>query len=467
MIEGTTRDTDITLYGKLAPQALDLEEAVIGAILLDRSAFGKVNMVFTGQQDYFYSPTHEMIYQACYDLAMNSKPIDILTVSEKLKSLGNLDSIGGYHTLMELTNKVSSSANIEYHAQILKQKKIARDLITASYGTLKDAYDEQVDVLELLDKTQLEILDIQKQASSSSSGSMMDVIKRMEESMSRAKKNTGISGIPFTPDHGLNLTLDGAENGDLIVIASRPGMGKSIFASACVEKCYDLGLKPAIWHLEMTKEKAARRMIAHRGKIPHVALKSGEIEEYRAQYNKALEMLLSGDITMEDKVGVTVLDIRSTAIRWVSEGKCDILFIDHGGLIKKIGKGNEEEQLGFITNTLKKLAKELNVPIVLLWQLSREVERRGGDKRPQLSDLRGTGRLEEDGDKIVFLYRPEYYNFDTIAKRSPHGTGLIEFSSENILECLVRKQREGEIRDHRLYFDKEFMRIREMTSFDY
>lgn len=395
------------IFGKTPPQAIQLEEAVLGALMIDREAFGAVEDTLT--VDCFYREDHKAIFQAILTLTAKSLPVDILTVSEELKRTSA--NVEPYYPV-ELTNRVASAANIEYHSMILKQKAIQRRQIDVCQTGLRSAYDETNDPFETLEKLEREVFNISNSLFQRSAQSIGQYAIEAVKMADAAASKKGMSGIPS----GLT-TVDqqtgGWQNTDLIILAARPGMGKTSFAMQCALHAAQNGFPTLFFSLEMSGAQLAQRAISQRINNNVQAMRTGKLTDRDWQDIKdAAEWFQDLPLYIDDTGGISISELRSKARKAVAAKGVKFILIDYLQLMtdKSVSKGaNREQELSGISRQLKALCKELNVPVIALSQLSRAVETRGGSKRPQLSDLRETGAIEQDADAVVFLYRPEYY----------------------------------------------------------
>ena len=394
------------------PQNVKMEEAVLGAVLLDNKVMPLVNIILNSGD--FYKDANNMVYDACLDLYSQNKPVDLLSVSERLLARGELQRAGDVDYLMELTSKIASSSNVEYHAKVIKDLSMKRKLIQANTQSLSRAFSNEFDYDNLRSELDLELLNIEKDRKADGQKSNFEIIKEMEADRVRVK-GSGLAGIAFTGISELDGRLDGAEEGDLIIIAARPGMGKSAMGITCLANLMDTDKQVAYWSLEMLSKKNMRRLVACRGEVSFTSLKRGDLSALeQLAYNTTVQEIKEKDnITFIETPGVNVMEIRSKVTTLAKKGKCDILFIDHGSLIKHVpGRGTDDAKIGITTSTLKNLAKELRIPIIVFWQLNRESEKTS-NKIPTLIHLRGSGNIEQDADKIIFIFRPEMYMLDS------------------------------------------------------
>ncbi len=431
--------------GKIPPQAIDLEEAVLGAMLIDKKGVDDVIDILNPEA--FYDNRHKEIYAAIYKLFQESKPIDLLSVSSELKKEGKLEKGGGDFYLIELTQKVSSSAHIEYHSRIILQKYIQRRLISISSEIIENAYDETTDVFDLLDDAEGKLFEVTqgnlKKGAEVAENLVSQAIKKIEE----ISNKEGMSGLAtgFTK---LDALTSGWQPSDLIIIAARPGMGKTAFViSMAKNMAIDFNEPVALFSLEMSSVQLITRMISSETGLTSEKLRKGNLEPHEwEQLNVKVTKLSEAPIYIDDTPALSIFDLRAKARRLVSQHNVKILIIDYLQLMTAGGSGgNREQEISTISRNLKALAKELNVPVIALSQLSRAVETRGGSKRPLLSDLRESGAIEQDADIVSFIFRPEYY-------------GMTEWDDDDHTPCegqgefIVAKHRNGGLDNIRLKF---------------
>jgi replicative DNA helicase len=390
------------VFGKVPPQAVPLEEAVLGALMLDKDALNTVIDVL--EPESFYLDAHQLIYRAMKRLFERSQPIDLLTLTEELKKTAHLEAIGGPYYLVELTNKITSAANIEFHARIISQKFIQRELIRISTDMIRDAYEDTTDVLELLDAAEKGLFGIAEKNMSRSYDSMSTLASKALKQIAELKgKEDGLTGVP-TGFTDLDRLTSGWQPSDLIILAARPGMGKTSFVlSLAKNAAVDYKKGVAIFSLEMASIQLAMRLISMESEIPLNKMRNGQMtpEEF-TQLNKAIESISDASIYIDDTPGINIFELRAKCRRLKMLYNIQIIIIDYLQLMSGGGdnqRGNREQEVSAISRALKGLAKELNVPVIALSQLSRAVEVRGGSKRPQLSDLRESGCLT--GDTLI------------------------------------------------------------------
>ena len=438
-------------YGKLPPQAVDLEEAVLGALMLDKEALTDVIDIL--KKESFYKEDHQQIYQSILDLFEKSEPIDILTVTQELKKNGNLEIVGGAFYIAQLTNRVASSANVEFHARIIAQKHIQRELIKISSDTIKKAYDETIDVFDLLDDAEAKLFEVAEGNIRKSYEDMSKLLHKAVKQLEEISKKDGTSGVP-TGFKDLDRVTGGFQPSDMIVLAARPGMGKTAFVlSMARNAAVDYKKGVAIFSLEMSSLQLVNRLIASETEISAEKLKKGTLEAWEwEQLNARIGKLSNAPIFINDTPGLTVFELRAQCRRLKAEKDIQMVIIDYLQLMSGSGesKGNREQEISTISRAIKGIAKELNIPVIALSQLSRAVETRGGDKRPQLSDLRESGAIEQDADMVVFIYRPEYYNI----LQDEDGN-----STQGLGELIIAKHRNGSTEDVRIKFENHLAKF--------
>ncbi len=445
-------------YGKIPPQALDLEEAVLGAMMLEQYAINKVIDIL--QPDMFYKQAHIHIFEAIKSLFGKSEPVDILTVNKELSQMGVLDIVGGSYYIMQLTNKVSSGANVEFHARIIQQKYIQRELINISSEIIKDAFEETTDVLDLLDKAESKLFKVAENNLRRSASNMEDVVKAAIEKIEEASKQEGeISGIP-SGFHKLDSLTAGWQPSDLIVLAARPGMGKTAFVLSLARNiAVDYGRAVALFSLEMAAVQLVTRLISSETQISGDQLKKGNLSEVEwKRLNDNISGLANAKLFIDDTPALSIFELRAKSRRLKAQHDIQMIVIDYLQLMTAGGDGggNREQEISLISRSLKALAKELEVPVISLSQLSRNVETRGGTKRPQLSDLRESGAIEQDADMVCFLYRPEYYNIEANENNEPYPPGYTEL--------IVAKHRNGALEDVPLKFESSYAQFVNLTE---
>jgi replicative DNA helicase len=435
--------------GKLPPQVMDLEEAVLGAMMIDKK--GVEEVIDMLQPDAFYKDAHKNIFEAIFQLFTDSQPIDLLTVSAQLKKNAKLDISGGDFYLIQLTQKISSSAHIEFHSRIILQKYIQRSLIRISSEIIEESYDETTDVFDLLDKAESKLYEVTqgniKRSSETAQSLVLQAKKRIEE----IAKQEGLSGVATGFDK-LDKITSGWQPSDLVIIAARPGMGKTAFVLSMARNvAIDFGHPVALFSLEMSSVQLITRLISSETGLSSEKLRTGKLEKHEwEQLSIKVKNLEKAPLFIDDTPSLSIFDLRAKARRLSSQHGIKLIIVDYlqlmtaGGSSGK-GVGNREQEISTISRNLKALAKELAVPVIALSQLSRAVETRGSSKRPLLSDLRESGAIEQDADIVSFIYRPEYYKIDEWDDEEQSPTaGQAEF--------IIAKHRNGSLENIRLKF---------------
>jgi replicative DNA helicase len=446
--------------GKLPPQAVDLEEAVLGAMMLERGAVNDVIDIL--KADSFYKESHQRIYACIAELFANSEPIDILTVTNALRKRAELDLVGGPFFISQLTNRVASTANVEFYARIIVQKHILRELIRISGETLKKAYDDTTDVFDLLDSTENNLFQVAEGNIRKNYDSMAVLMQKAIKEIENARKNEeGLSGVP-TGFHKLDAVTSGWQKSDMVVLAARPGMGKTAFVLSMARNTAVQFNKPvAVFSLEMSSVQLVNRLIASEAEIPADKLRKGNLADHEFQkLHTRIRKLSEAPLFIDDTPALSVFELRAKARRLKQQHNVELIIIDYLQLMTAGDSkgGNREQEISTISRSIKTIAKELNVPIIALSQLSRSVETRGGDKRPQLSDLRESGAIEQDADIVAFIYRPEYYGF----LEGASGEDL-----RNRGEIIIAKHRNGSLETIPLKFIGQFARFDNLDSSDF
>jgi len=421
----------------MPPQAVDLEEAVLGALMLEKDAL--TNVIDILQPKSFYKESHERIFASIQRLFERSEPVDILTVTQDLKKTGELEIAGGAFYISQLTNRVASAANAEFHARIIAQKYIQRELIRISSDTIRDAYEETSDVFDLLDKAEGNLYSVVSGNIRKNYDKMSTLIAKAIEQIEAARnQKTGVTGIEsgFTD---LDRITSGWQKSDLVIIAARPAMGKTAFVlSMARNAAVDFARPIAIFSLEMASVQLVNRLIASEAEISAEKLKKGQLEEYEfQQLNTKINKLADAPLFIDDTPALTIFELRAKARRLKQQHDIGMIIVDYLQLMQAGGEskgGNREQEISTISRSLKSLAKELEIPVLALSQLSRAVETRGGDKKPQLSDLRESGAIEQDADMVLFIHRPEYYGLTEDASGNP---------TNGVAEIIIAKHRNG------------------------
>ncbi len=439
-----TLDLNNMMFGKVPPQAKELEEAVLGAIMLEKSAFDTVIEIL--KPECFYGEANQRIFKAMRSLAEKSLPIDLLTVVEELKLKEDLELVGGPYYVSKLTNAVVSSANIEAHSRIVLQKFIQRELIRISGEIIADAYEDSTDVFDLLDDAESKLFEITnnhlRSAFEDINTVLVKTIQRIEDMRNRDEDITGVpSGFP-----SLDKLTYGWQPTDMIVLAARPSVGKTAFALNLARSAALHPTKPTpivFFSLEMSSSQLVQRILSAESEIWLEKITRGKLEEHEMKqlYKRGIERLSNAPIYIDDTAALNIFELRAKCRRLKNKHDIGLIIIDYLQLMSGGGDnkgGNREQEISKISRDLKGLAKELKVPIIALSQLSREVEKRKeGAKIPQLSDLRESGAIEQDADMVMFLYRPEYYDItanemgesnkgETYVKIAKHRNGSLD-----------------------------------------
>lgn len=445
--------------GRIPPQAIDLEQAVLGAMMLEKNAVTDTIDILKSES--FYDPKHQYIFGAIKELFGTSKPIDLLTVTDYLKKSGELQAAGGAVYISQLTSRVASTAHVEYHARIISEKHIKRELIRMSNEVMKEAYDDTNDVFDVLNKAEGDLFKIAENNMGKSVSTMQNVVREAIEEIEKASKNKdGISGVP-TGFYGLDKVTAGWQRSDMIVIAARPAMGKTAFVlSMARNTAVDHNMGVAIFSLEMSSVQLVKRLIASETRISAEKLRKGDLrdDEFQ-QLHTRISKLATAPLYIDDTPGISIFDLRAKCRRLKMQYDIQMVIIDYLQLMtagSAKGAGNREQEISSISRSIKEIAKELNIPIIALSQLSRSVEQRGGDKKPVLSDLRESGAIEQDADIVSFIYRPEYYGF----LQDEDGN-----SNAGVGEIIIAKHRNGALENVRLRFVKEYARFDNIEGF--
>ncbi len=448
--------------GKLQPQDKEIEDAVLGALMLERDAYAMVCDLIKAES--FYDPANQKIYAAINTLGINQQPIDMLTVTQQLRADGTLDEVGGPMHISELTANVASAAHIEYHARIVAQKYLARRLITFCSQIEQKAFDESYDVDDLLQEAEGKLFEI-SQGNLKKEYTQIDPVLNtaLTQIEQASKREDGLSGIRTGFDD-LDKLTSGWQNSDLIIIAARPAMGKTAFVlSMAKNMALDNKTPVAIFSLEMSNLQLVNRLISNVCEIESEKIKSGRLNAMEwEQLNFRIRSLYEIPLYIDDSPSLSVFELRTKARRLVKEHGVKIIIIDYLQLMNATGMkfGSREQEVSTISRNLKQLAKELNIPIIALSQLSRKVEERNdGNKRPQLSDLRESGAIEQDADIVCFIHRPEYY--------TKSGTDAEGRNIKGMAEFIVAKHRSGSVDDVEMTFVARFARFQNRTEGDY
>lgn len=447
-------------FGRLQPQDLEFKKVVLGALLLEKDAYSIVSEILKPES--FYDPRHKIIFDAVRRLNIEQKPLDLLTVSEQLRSTNQFEEAGGPVYLAQLTQGVVSSVHIEYHARIIAQKATARELISYTGNIQDKAFDPTQDIDELMQEAEGKLFEL-SQLNLKKDYSQIDVIINDAYEMlhKAAARSDGMSGIA-SGFHQLDKMTSGWQNSDLVILAARPAMGKTAFALSMAKNiAIDQGIPVALFSLEMSNVQLVNRLIVNTCEIRAEKIKSGQLEPYEwAQLDNKIKDLYGKPMFVDDTPSLSVFELRTKARRLVREHGVKLIMIDYLQLMNASGMsfGSRQEEVSTISRSLKGLAKELNIPILALSQLNRGTENRVGStpgttneaKRPQLSDLRESGAIEQDADMVLFIHRPEYYRIF----KDDQGNDL-----RGKAEIIIAKHRNGAVGDILLTFKGQYARF--------
>ena len=441
-------------YAHVQPQALEVERAVLGGLLIDKDAYAVVSEMLFPES--FYEKRNQYIYEAIRDLAMAEKPIDVLTVTDQLSRSGRLEEVGGPPYIAEISGRVASSAHVEYHARIVAQKFLARQLIQFASDVETKAFDESIDVDDLMQHAEGSLFELSQKNMKKDYTQIDPVIKRALDVLNKAAANKdGLTGVP-SGYHRLDDITSGWQEADLVIIAGRPAMGKTSFALSMAKNiAADYKVPLAFFSLEMSDVQLTNRLISNVCEIQGSKILSGQMQpDEWDRLDKRINNLMGAPIFIDDTPGLSVFELRTKARRLVREHGVKIIMIDYLQLMNANGMrfSSRQEEVSTISRSLKGLAKELGIPILALSQLNRSVESREGleGKRPKLSDLRESGAIEQDADMVLFVHRPEYYHiYQDDNGRDLHGMAQI----------IIAKHRKGATGDVLLTFRGEFTRF--------
>jgi replicative DNA helicase len=447
--------------GKVQPQAIDLEEAVLGAMMIDKKGVDDVIDILS--VDAFYKEAHQYIFEAIDQLFKDGQPIDLLTVSAQLRKNSKLDLVGGDFYLIGLTQKISSSAHIEFHSRIILQKFIQRSLIRISSEIIEDCFDETTDVFDLLDRSESKFYEVTQGNIKKSSEKAHELVIQAKKRIEEIAGKEGLSGVAtgFTK---LDEITSGWQPSDLIIIAARPGMGKTAFVLSMARNiAIDYKHPVALFSLEMSSVQLITRLISSETGLQSDKLRTGKLEKHEwEQLNTKVKDLEKAPLFIDDTPSLSIFDLRAKARRLVSQHGIKLIIVDYLQLMTAGTKagGNREQEISTISRNLKALAKELNIPVIALSQLSRAVETRTGSKRPLLSDLRESGAIEQDADIVSFIYRPEYYKLDEWDD-GDHS------STKDQADFIIAKHRNGSLENVRLKFEGKFGKFANLEEFSF
>ena len=446
-------------FAHVQPQAVEIERVVLGALMVDSDAFSVVSELL--KPETFYEPRHQKIYEAIRNMNMDERPVDIMTLNDELSKMGEIDKVGGVDYLMENSSQVASAAHVESHARILAEKYMQRQLIHFAGDIETKAYDSSVDVDELMQQAEGSLFQISQNNMKQDFTQVAPVVKNAVEILQRAASNKGgLTGIP-TGYTGMDEITSGWQASDLVIIAGRPAMGKTSFALSIAKNvAVDYGVPIGFFSLEMNNVQLVNRLISNVCEVSGRKILNGQLDPSDwERLDKRIGRLTDAPIYVDDTPGLSVFELRTKARRLVREKGVKIIMIDYLQLMNANGMkfGSRQEEVSTISRSLKGLAKELDIPVLALSQLSRNVENREGleGKRPQLSDLRESGAIEQDADMVLFVHRPEYYHIYQDEKGNDlHGMAQI----------IIAKHRKGSTGDVLLNFRGEFTRFQDPTE---
>jgi replicative DNA helicase len=449
-------------YGHIQPQALEFEEAVIGALMIDKDAYSIVSEILKPES--FYDPKNAAIFEAVRTLNFNQRPVDVLTIIEELRKMGKLEEAGGLVYISTINNKVASSAHVEYHARIIAQKHLARELIGFTGAIQTAAFDETVDIDELMQEAEGKLFTISQQNMKKDYTQIDPVLDEAYDMLHKAAaRKDGLSGLS-SGFEGIDKVTNGWQNSDLVIIAARPAMGKTAFVLSMARKiAIDNQVPVAMFSLEMSNVQLVNRLLVNVCELKGEKLKSGRLddEEWK-NFDIGAAHMRGKPLYVDDTPSLSVFELRTKARRLVREKGVRLILIDYLQLMNASGMafGSRQEEVSTISRSLKGLAKELNIPIIALSQLNRGVESREGieGKRPQLSDLRESGAIEQDADMVCFIHRPEYYKI--YADEQGHDM-------HGVAEFIIAKHRNGAVGTVRMRFRNEYARFLDMSEGDF
>jgi replicative DNA helicase len=443
-------------HGRIPPQALDFEESVLGAMLIEKEPLNMVMEIL--KPEAFYKESHQLIFSAVQQLFAKLEPVDTLTVVEQLRRNGHIEEVGGPAYIAQLTRKVLSAANAEYHARIILQKFIQRELIQLSSEVIRKAYEDTTDVFDLLNIAEERLFAVSENHLRHNMNSLPKLLQTARENIEKASKmENNLSGVPsgFTE---LDRKTSGWQNSDLIIVAARPAMGKTAFVLSLARNLAVSNNRPvAFFSLEMSSVQIATRLLASESQVSSDKIRKGLLDEdEKSRINHALNTLSEAPIYIDDTPALSVFELRTKCRRLKQKNNVELIVIDYMQLMTGSSEtaGTREQEISGISRSIKALAKELNVPIICLSQLSRNVEKRPGNSRPQLSDLRESGSIEQDADIVIFLYRAEYYDLQP------------ENGVPGSTEIIISKHRNGPVGSVHLKFIDEIALFKDIENFE-
>ncbi len=442
--------------GKLPPQAIDVEEAVLGALMLEKNAYISIADIISA--DSFYLHEHQLIFDAIKSLSINDRPVDLIMVTQELKNREQLDEVGGPLYITRLTDKVASAAHLEHHARIIAQKYIQRQLIQKSSEIQRQSYDASVDVDDLINFAEKSIFEVAEGSIRKETVPIKSVLREATAMLEKASQQTGgVTGAP-SGFPALDKVTSGWHKTDLVIIAARPAMGKTgLVLSMARNMAVDHNVPVAVFSLEMSSVQLVNRIIAAETELGSEKIKKGNLESYEwVNFHQKVNKLEEAPLFIDDTPALSIFEFRAKCRRLKMQHNIGVIIVDYLQLMTAGSdmRGNREQEVSMISRSLKAIAKELDVPIIALSQLSRAVESREG-RRPQLSDLRESGAIEQDADMVMFIHRPEYYHILT----DENGNSLI-----GIAHLIIAKHRNGEVTDVTLGFKKSQVKFYDLGA---
>ena len=440
------------------PHAPDIERAVLGAMLIDKNAIGEA-IELLPNSTFFYEPANGMIFRAITNLYDENAPVDQFTVGERLKGRGQLDMVGGEETIAALIAETASSANIRYHSQILKEKALLRQLISLAVSTRNSSYQDGAEASSILDIMERGIIDISEMRHSKSYLSVGDTVRQAhDEIVRKAEAGDGLTGV----DSGfsrLNRMTGGWQPSDLIILAGRPSMGKTALGLDMAKNAARNGVPVGVFSLEMSSMQLVMRMLFNEGRFNGATIHENKPSQQDwSRLSDACGRLSDFPIYVDDTPGLSITELNAKAKRLKVEKNIGLIMVDYLQLMQGTTRESRQQEISQISRSLKGIAKELNIPVVALSQLSRAIEQRGGDHRPMLSDLRESGAIEQDADVVMFIYRASVYNLPM-----EYMIDDQHVNTENVAEVIIRKQRNGPIGTILLHWIKEYTRFEEFS----
>lgn len=444
--------------GKVMPQAIDIEEAFLGALMLEKESYIKVaDFVF---KEMFYKPQHQEIFYAIHNLFQRTEPIDLLSVTQELKRLGKLEIVGGAYYLTQLTHKVASAAHIEYYARVLLQKYLQREVIRVCTETIQNAFEDSVDIFDLIEYATKTIFELIENVTKARERNIQSLIVETINDLREGIKKQGLTGIPSALKD-LDMVTNGWQKSHFIILAARPAMGKSaLMLTWAKNAAIDYNVPVAIFSLEMTAQDIVKRLLSILTHISLHKINTGRLEEYElTELAQCISKLEKVPLYIDDTSSLSLSELRAKARRLKVQYDIKLIIIDYLQLMSNRDKlsvnSNREQEISGISRGLKGLAKELNIPIIALSQVNRAVEKEKENKMPKLSDLRESGSLEQDADMVLFVYRPEYYYKDDTPPEE-----------KDVAYINIAKNRHGATGEIKLKFIKEYGYFTDFNDFN-